>query len=77
MQEEAEKMNMAENNEPKNNQNDPNYNKLIKVNPTNIVIGTLLSGSTYQASSIILIANGLKPCSRSTFFAKQKEMSQN
>lgn len=46
-------------------------NSLIKTTPSNMVLGSFLSGTSYQASKIILAANGQKPCSRSAFFERQ------
>ena len=39
-----------------------------------MILLNFLAGITYQASYIILITNCHKPCSRSAFFAKQKEI---
>ena len=47
---------------------------LPKYSPTNMVVGTLMSGRIYQSSRIILLANGSRPCSRSSFFQKQKKL---
>lgn len=48
-----------------------NNNSLIKTTPSNMVLGSFLSGTSYPANKIILTANGQKPCSRSAFFEKQ------
>ena len=47
---------------------------LYKEFPSNMVLGSFLSGTCYQENKIILASNGIKPCSRTAFFAKQAEI---
>ena len=46
----------------------------VKANPPCVVLSTLFSGSTYQATRTILLMNGVKPCSRATFYTYQAEI---
>lgn len=46
----------------------------VKANPPCVVLSTLLSGSTYQSTRTILLMNGVKPCSRATFYSYQAEI---
>ena len=52
-------------------QNSNQYHDLEKTNAADMVLGSFLSGTSYQACRTIIAASGKKPSSRSSFFEYQ------